>query len=64
MRVVTLSVCLGTHVHDSCFYRPKDPYASWMSDAAEGKVEPVQPTQQELAALKKVRACACVCVCL
>ena len=35
-------------------YRPKPQYAEWMTGAAEGKVAPEEPTDAELALLKKV----------
>ena len=35
-------------------YRPKPQYAEWMTGAAEGKVAPEEPTEAELALLKKV----------
>ena len=34
-------------------YRPKPQYAEWMTGAAEGKVAPEEPTEAELALLKK-----------
>uniref|UniRef100_A0A7S0WSL5 Helicase ATP-binding domain-containing protein n=1 Tax=Chlamydomonas leiostraca TaxID=1034604 RepID=A0A7S0WSL5_9CHLO len=47
-------------IHDamtrSSFYRPKAPFADWMTCAAEGKAAPVEPSEAELAALDKARA--------
>jgi len=37
-----------------CFYRPRAPFADWMTLAADGGAEPVTPTPQELAILDKV----------
>lgn len=38
----------------SCFFRPKPPYADWMTSAVEGKAGPVKPSADELALLEKV----------
>ncbi len=37
-----------------CFFRPQAPFSEWITSAADGKVEAVQPTDKELAALAKV----------
>ncbi len=36
-------------------FRPRAPFATWVSQAAAGTTLPVQPTEEELAALQKVR---------
>ncbi len=40
-----------------CLYRPKPPYADWLSGVLSGKVAgQVEPTDREMAALEKVGA--------
>ncbi|KAF5835699.1 P-loop containing nucleoside triphosphate hydrolase protein [Dunaliella salina] len=39
------------------FFRPKAPYADWMTLAASGGCPPVTPTEQELDTLNKVKNC-------